>query len=540
MSEPVTQTVPPRANPRLCERKERIVLVEDDPQDALRIRRELAREPRSPQPFRIEVFSTVAAARERLSSGGVDVVLLDLHLPDSRGIDTVRRIVDCAPEVPIVVFTVSGDEDIALRALQAGAQDYLVKEEVSGPLLRRVIRHAIERQRMSRENDALRREGARAEKLESLGVLAGGVAHDFSNLLTVILANAEVAKRELPATGLASAALEAISVSASLASRLTAQLRVYSGEGSFDVEPMDVSAAIREIEHSLRSTVPPGTELHLSLASDLAAVEADVSQIQQVVLNLVHNAGESLANQTGRIEVATSLQELTAEAIADLSGGDDLEPGSFVRIEVRDTGAGMDEDTLSKIFDPFFTTKFVGRGLGLASVLGIVKRHAGGVQVRSRPGLGSTFQIFLPVSPGEARAPRSEAEDLRGEGRVLVVDDDEAVTEVFERGLPLYGYSVVTANSGPRALQILQEQGDEVDVVVLDLNMPGMDGKEAFAALRRIAPELRVILYSGFDLRQALDQFPGLDGYVQKPLELSGLAAKLEEVLRDADPRAGD
>ena len=540
MSEPVSQMVPPRANPKLYERKQRIVLIEDDPQDALRIRRELAGDSKAPQPFRIEVITTVAAARERLSNGGVDAVLLDLHLPDSRGIDTVRRVVDCAPGVPLVVFTVSGDEDTALRALQAGAQDYLVKEEVSGPLLRRVIRHAIERERMLRENEALRREGARAEKLESLGVLAGGVAHDFSNLLTVILANAEVAKRELPTAGLANAALEAISVSASLASRLTAQLRVYSGAGSFDVEPIDVSATIREIEHSLRNTVPAGTQLHFSLASDLGAVEADASQIQQVVLNLVHNAGESLTDKTGRIEVATSLAELTAEAIADLSGGGALEPGTFVRIEVRDTGAGMDKDTLSKIFDPFFTTKFVGRGLGLASVLGIVKRHGGGVHVRSRPGLGSTFQIFLPVSPGEARETRSEAEDLRGEGRVLVVDDDEAVTEVIERGLPFYGYSVVAANSGSRALQILQEQADQVDVVVLDLNMPGMDGKEAFAALRRIAPDVRVILYSGFDLRQALEQFPGLDGYVQKPLELCDLAAKLKDVLRAADPPGAD
>jgi signal transduction histidine kinase len=531
--------LPPARIVRSSEHKQHVVLVEDDPQDALRIRRELACDPNAPQPFRIDVVSTIAAAREWLAKGDIDVILLDLHLPDSRGIDTVRRVLDFAPEVPIVVFTASGDEDTALRAVQVGAQDYLFKDEVSGPLLRRVIRHAIERHRMSRENDALRLEAARAEKNESLGVLAGGVAHDFSNLLTVILSNAEVAQRELPATGLAQAALQAISVSASLASRLTGQLRVYSGEGSFHLEPLDVSATIREIEHSLRNLVTGGREILFLLASDLPAVEADAAQVQQIVLNLVHNAGEALAGPSGRIEVTTALERLPAEAIADLRGDAALAPGSFVRIEVRDTGWGMDSDTVSKIFDPFFTTKFVGRGLGLASVLGIVRRHGGGIRVQSRPGQGSAFQIYLPVSSARASAPRPAPDDLRGEGLVLVVDDDDAVTEVVERGLPFYGYSVVVANSGPQALEILRERGDDVAFVVLDLNMPGMDGRETFAAMHEIVPDVRVILYSGFDVQQALDLFPGLSGYVQKPLEISDLAAKLKEVSEGADlPRA--
>jgi len=512
----------------------RILLVEDDPADFALLRRHIAAGVEPIGRFALERVETLQGALDRLAKQDIDVVLLDLHLPDSRGIETIERARDHDREVPIVVFTAAGDEETAVKALQAGAQDYLVKDELSAALIRRAMRYAIERRRIQKENERLHERLVQVAKLESLGVLAGGIAHDFNNLLTVILANAKLTHRALPPDSPHSSPLEAIIVSSNVASRLTAQLLAYAGKGRLDLAPLDLSAHVREMEPLLRGLVGGHVQLRITLTASLPMVEADASQIQQIVMNLLINASEALEKQRGLVEIRTGRTRIDDPKLPGLAPGCRVDPGPYVTLEVSDSGCGMDESTVARIFDPFFSRKFSGRGLGLAATLGIVRGHRGALCVQSRPGAGSVFTAYLPVSERRPPPQTRVRGDLRGEGLVLVVDDDEAVCEVALRSLERYGYSVLIAVSASQALGILRDRPDEIDLVLLDLTMPDMDGHVAFAEMRHLRPDLRVILVSGYDAKDAAGRFPetALAGFLQKPFDPEALAAKVGEVLQ--------
>jgi len=517
----------------------RILLVEDDPADFALLRRHLASDFAPPGRFDLERVETLQAAIDRLAKQDIGVLLLDLHLPDSQSVATVERVREFDRVVPIVVFTAAGDDEIALQALQAGAQDYLVKDELSASLLRRAIRYAMERRRIQDENERLHERLVQLAKLESLGVLAGGIAHDFNNLLTVILANAKLTHRALPPESPHASPLEAIIVSSNVASRLTAQLLAYSGKGRLELAPLDLSAHVREMEPLLRGLLGTNVRLQIRLEEALPMIEADASQIQQIVMNLLINAGEALQKQPGSVEIRTGCSQIGDTKPAGLAAGCRVEPGTYVSLEVRDTGCGMDESTVERIFDPFFSRKFAGRGLGLAATLGIVRGHDGALCVVSRPGEGSTFTAYLPVSRLRPPPPSLERRELRGEGLILVIDDDEAVCEVAQRSLERFGYSVLVASSARQALRILRRRAAEVDLVLLDLTMPDMDGHEAFGEIRRIREDLKIILVSGYDAKDAAGHFPetGLAGFLQKPFGPEELAGKVAEVLHETEAR---
>jgi CheY-like chemotaxis protein len=292
---------------------------------------------------------------------------------------------------------------------------------------------------------------------------------------------------------------------------------------------------IRELSALFEVNRPPGVGLEFEPAADLPPVRADGTQIRQVVLNLLSNAAEACELGTGRIRLATSLHEHSgALPPADVSEGV-LEPGPYVCLEVGDTGCGMRRSTLQRIFDPFYSTKPSGRGLGLAAVLGIVRGHGGAIQVRSRPGEGSTFRLLLPASP-EPLAVQSpsvrEAPDSRG-ATVLVVDDEASVLDTTGRMLEKQGYAVIQADGGKRALELLAARGDTIDVVLLDLTMPDMNGEAVFRALRRLDADLPVVLSSGWSAEESLEglQALGLSGFLQKPYSLDTLAEVIHSAL---------
>ncbi len=339
-----------------------------------------------------------------------------------------------------------------------------------------------------------------AQKLESLGVLAGGIAHDFNNLLVGVLGNAGLALLELPDDSPARQPIRDIEVSAQRAAELTRQMLAYSGRGRFRVEPVDLSAVVEEMSQLLRRVISKQTQLSLRLGRQVPAVVADVTQLRQVVMNLITNASDALGEIGGTVTLETGTVIADREMLASTYLNEELPPGPYVYLDVSDTGSGMDAATSARIFEPFFTTKFTGRGLGLAAVLGIVRGHKGAISVESAPHRGTRFRVLLPATTSAAGAAEVPPGATLGQGAglVLLVDDEEAVRGLARRVLERGGYRVLEAESGENALTLLKQHPASVRAVVLDLTMPGLGGEATLQQLRQIRPDLPVIVSSGY------------------------------------------
>jgi two-component system cell cycle sensor histidine kinase/response regulator CckA len=370
------------------------------------------------------------------------------------------------------------------------------------------------------------------QKLESLGVLAGGVAHDFNNLLVAVLGYAGLAQSEIGPHSPAQISLRRIEQAAQRAAELTGQMLAYSGKGHFSVGPVQLSRLVEEMADLLLASVSRKAVLKREFGANLPFIEADATQVRQVIMNLITNASEALGDGGGLIVLRTGVTEVTE---TDRSGQYleyDLVPGNYVFLEVTDSGCGMDTETRARIFDPFFTTKFTGRGLGLAAVLGIVRGHRGAITVDSAPRRGTTFRVLFPVT---ARTVSSEAPEIpqvqkRGENHViLVVDDEEVVRSLAQTALERAGFKVLAAGDGQTAIDVFRERHKEIDAVVLDLTMPRMSGAEVFHELRNIDPAACVVLTSGYNEQDATRHFHDseLAGYIQKPYRAVALVDKV-------------
>ncbi len=354
------------------------------------------------------------------------------------------------------------------------------------------------------------------QKLESLGVLAGGIAHDFNNLLTIILGNVSTAVVEVGRGHVALESLHEATLAVTRAAELTRQLLAYAGKGRFRVETIDMTDQIRQVSALLRASVPKTIELVLDLQGDLPGIEADVAQVQQLLMNLVINGAEAIDGK-GTVTVTTKVE------------------GSHVVLEVKDSGRGMDDDVKGRIFDPFFTTKFTGRGLGLASVLGIVRGHKGDITVESIPGKGSTFRVVFPSTT--VRATSRSARPHRpfgGSGLVLIVDDDENVRRTSRRLVEALGFQVAEASGGKHAVEIFSARARAFAVVILDMTMPDMSGEETLRALRAIRANTPIVVTSGYDpshVSDMIDADEGITTFLPKPYTFDDLTKHLREVL---------
>jgi len=369
------------------------------------------------------------------------------------------------------------------------------------------------------------------QKLESIGLLAGGIAHDFNNLLVGVIGNASLARDILPTGCSAFELLDRVVESGEQAAFLTRQMLAYSGKGRFVIELMNLSTLIPQMSGLVQPSISKKIVLEFELDPDLLPIRADRGQVQQVFMNLVLNAAEAIGSDAGLILVKTGRQDVDEQNLRHDPGGAELRPGPYVYLEVRDTGCGMDEATKARIFDPFFSTKFMGRGLGLAAVGGIVRAHEGSIQVTSRPGKGTCFTVLFPVADRAAvTASAAPAGSLLGAGTVLVVDDQEVVRKVVKRGLERYGYQVLLADSGPAAMDVCKRHPGEIALVVLDLSMPGMSGEETLPELRKIRPGIRVMVSSGYSEDETMRFFQGypVSGFIQKPYTAAQLAEKVK------------
>ncbi|MGH7143453.1 MAG: PAS domain S-box protein [Planctomycetota bacterium] len=397
-------------------------------------------------------------------------------------------------------------------------------------------RDVTERKRAEAERHALEMQVQHSQKLESLGLLAGGIAHDFNNLLTGILGHASLAQLELADQAPARNAIQQIENAARRAADLTNQLLAYSGKGRFVVQPLNLTQLVQEMAQLLEISIPKKIQLAYNFYPALPLIDADASQVQQIVMNLITNAADAIGTQTGSITVSTGQETIRADHQAVSYLDKTLLPGSYAYLEVADTGCGMTEETQARIFDPFFTTKFTGRGLGLAAVLGIVRGHGGALRVRSAPDRGTVFRVLLPVaSIQEAPRPPKPKTDsfFVGVGTVLIVDDEESVRTVARMMLQKFGFRVLIARDGREGLEVFQRHQSDIQVVLLDMTMPQMSGEEVFHAIRRIHPGVAVVLSSGFSEQEAVSRFglDGLAGFIQKPYRTMDLIQAIRTAL---------
>lgn len=386
--------------------------------------------------------------------------------------------------------------------------------------------------------DQVRAEAAmrQAQKLESLGLLAGGVAHDFNNLLTAIMWNLNLAQMNLPEASSILAYLSNIEGTVLRAADLTRQMLTYSGKGRFLVQAVNLRQVINEMCHLLMVSISKKVVLHSEIPDDLPALEGDPTQIQQIVMNLVINASEAIGDAEGTIAIDARSANLDELFISTHLPGQALHPGPHVIFEVSDTGNGMDRETISKIFDPFFTTKVSGRGLGLSAMRGILQSHHAGINIYSETGRGSTFRLYFPAHQSVEKSPeqrRSPAHPSLPTGTVLIVDDESTIRATASAMFESLGFKVLEAADGIEAVELYRTQGKGIILILLDLTMPRMDGMTAFHAIQEMNPFAKVILSSGYNQQEALQPFIGAGpaGFLKKPYQYKDLRTELEKIL---------
>ncbi len=377
-----------------------------------------------------------------------------------------------------------------------------------------------------------------SQKQESLSVMAGGIAHDFNNILLAVTGQAQIIQRRLDEDSKIQKNVAKIQKAAGRASELTRQMMAYAGRGqTTDRTVFNINALIEENTELFSTTISESVRFEKSLAADVSPILAEVSQVEQIVLNMIINANEAIGEKSGVISISTQEITLTETALEPWQAlSPDIKPGQFVRLMFIDTGCGMDADTKARIFDPFFTTKHSGHGLGLAAVLGIIRSHGGSIQVESNVGQGTKFEILFPAE--DLAKPSTdgflETDETQLIGRtVLLVDDDETILETLAETLQSYGLHIYTATSGLNGIAVYEEHQEEIDLVLSDVAMPGISGVEAMRRLLAITPNLPVVLSSGYNRVDAEKVAQEIENvfFLQKPYRIDQLLAVVVDML---------
>jgi two-component system cell cycle sensor histidine kinase/response regulator CckA len=363
------------------------------------------------------------------------------------------------------------------------------------------------------------------QKLESVGLLAGGIAHDFNNLLGSILADAELALTDLDPGMPGVEEIEQIKAVALRASEIVRQLMIYAGQETAKLQPVDISSLVDEMLQLLKVSISKHAVLKTDLGKNFPAVLANAAQIRQVVMNLITNASEAIGERNGVIHVST--ERVT------------LPEGEHLRLEVSDTGSGMTAETQAKIFEPFFTTKFAGRGLGMAVVESIVRSHNGAIYVESAPDRGTRIQVFLPCAgqPMEqdrgATVPASAERNPSGAGTLLIVEDEVVLRLAVSKMLRKSGFSVIEASDGSSAVELFRSHRDDIDVILLDVTIPGTSSREVILEAQRIRPDIKIIVTSAYSREMALPTLgePQIKGFIRKPFSIGDLEHMLSDTL---------
>ena len=635
-----------------------ILLIEDNPGDARLVREMLVEA--GANKFNLEQVERIGEGVKRLGQDSFHVILLDLSLPDGNGLDTLTRVCTVAPHVPVLVLTGLDDETLAIRAVQEGAQDYLVKGQMNSNLLVRALRYAIERKQAeealkkseekfrqlfdeapvgyfecdsqgritnvnrtelemlgytseemigqppwkfvveeeearntilaglagtlpparSLERTYRRKDGAtfpvlvenrvlrdsegriigmrstiqditerkkaeqeiaalqeqfrQSQRMEAIGQLAGGIAHDFNNILTIIKGYSQLSLSELKGNDPLRENIEEIQKASERAANLTHQLLAFSRRQIMDVKVLDVNTVLRDLDKMLHRIIGEDIELIRLLAEDLGRVKVDPGQIEQVIMNLAVNARDAMP-KGGKLTIETANVELDGKyALKHIA----VKPGHYVMLSMSDTGCGMTPEVKDRVFEPFFTTKEKGKGtgLGLSTVYGIVKQSEGNIWVYSEPGRGTTFKIYLPRvdEPPELWKEKEVKEEITtGRETVLIVEDDESVRKMAVLVLEKKGYKVLEAKDGNEALLLCKARKEPIHLILTDVVMPGMSGRQLVDQLRQVHQDIKSLYMSGYTDNTIVHHGVLEKGinYIQKPFTPESLVRKVREVL---------
>lgn len=507
----------------------RVLIIEDSENDAMLLVRKLTHESEyEPSYNRTDSLEDFHKA---LDEQEWDIIISDHSMPHFSAINALQILRARQLDIPLIIVSGTIEPDAAVAAMKAGASDYIMKNDLVRliPAIERELRESQSRRERRLAEDRLHQ----AQKMESIGRLAGGVAHDFNNILTAIMGYANFLAGGPAQNSTWREDIEEIRKASERAASLTRQLLAFSRRQAIQLRVIDLNAEFTDLEKMLRRTIGEDMEWTTSLASGLGYIKADPGQIQQVVMNLVVNARDAMPNG-GKLTVKTENVEFQNPHVEDDFV---IPPGSYVAIAVSDTGVGIDENVKSHLFEPFFTTKEKGKGtgLGLAVIYGIVKQSGGFVAVNSVLGQGATFKIYFPKVEGTVGA-RSEGpaapQSHKGTETILLVDDDETVRVMIRRVLRQHGYAALEAGCGEEALKLAQAHKGALHLLLTDMVLPDINGIDLAQRIAPIRPEAKVLLISGYLDRNFGDfVIDEKTPFLQKPFATEALARMVREVL---------
>ncbi len=517
----------------------RLLHLEDDPLDAELITTTLTQ---GNIPCQSQLVDTRQAFVAALKEGLMDLILADYSIPGFDGMTALALARQHCPDVPFLFVSATIGEELAIDAMHQGATDYVLKQRLGRlvPSVQRALRELDDRAERKRAEEALRqseKQFRQSQKMEAVGRLAGGIAHDFNNLLTVIMGYSQVLLTELGPQHPLCGKIEETLKAGEKAATLIRQLLTFSSKQSLDPKVLSLNTAVMSLESLLRRLIGEDIRLVCTLDPTNGRLRADQAQLEQVLVNLVVNARDAMP-KGGTLTIDTAQVELTRSPVYHLTP---ILPGPYVRLTVSDTGCGMDRKTQSHIFEPFFTTKGEGKGsgLGLSTVYGIVTQCGGAIDVTSRVGHGTRFDLYFPSAESDiiTTAPTQLlGQPQRGTETILLVEDEPSVRMLVRDELRKLGYRVLEAKNGIEACLLATQQAGSFQLLLTDVVMPGMAGRELAQHLSVIKPDLRTLFMSGYmdDVGIMAGQEEGTSSFLQKPFTPEVLARAVRTLL-DAD-----
>jgi signal transduction histidine kinase len=521
--------------------KIRVLIVEDEAVVALDIKKKLIKLGYTAA----DIVTTGEDAVEKVNVSPPDLILMDISLEgEMDGIEAAERIRG-GFDIPIIYLTAHADKKTLDRARVTEPFGYIVKP-FEKETLHATIEMALYKRRMMKKVKEAEEEKKRlmaylekAHRLESLGTLAGGIAHNFNNILSIILGFTELAMSDLPEDSPVYSNLENVLQGCFRARDAVKQIMLFSNPVSGKMGLVRIGLIVEESLKFLRSYMPENIEIRQNIAREPGAIMGDAAQIHQVFINLCTNAVNAMKEKGGLLEVTLEPVELEKTTAGYLH---DLKPGNYTRLTVADTGCGMTPGTMERVFEPYFTTMGIGEGsgMGLAVVHGIVKNHGGAVTVQSEPGKGSTFQVYLPLSEAEVESEthmKPSGLTPRGHERILFVDDEEGVVDMVKKMLEYLGYQVETKINSQEALETFKSQPDQFDLVITDMIMPNISGIKLTREIREINPAVSIIICTGFRENIAKEEIEslGIGAVMVKPIVMQEMAQIIRDVLDNVD-----
>jgi len=492
------------------------------------------------QGYQVQTVHSAMTALERIRTGHFDLVLLDVMMPEMNGFQVLDTLDRACLDTYFIIMTGDSTMESAVEAIRRGASDYLKKPFEPNELLIRVENISKQKQlqaehhRIEGQKKQLEMELYQSQKMEAIGTLAGGIAHDFNNILSIILGNSELALDSLDEHTPIRQNLEQIFEAGNRAKEITYQLLSFCRKGDSKRLPLNLNSVVGKSLKLMRASLPSNIEIHHNLLDEDHTVLGDATQIHQILINLCTNASHAMEGQGGRIDVSLKNVRIQSSQINQFNG---LAPGNYIKLEVTDTGRGIDPQIMDQIFDPYFTTKEVGKGtgMGLSLVQGIVKNHGGDISVASELDQYTTVTILLPIIDAvENDLDVSVSEELAtGKERILLVDDEAMIVDFMTQFLSQLGYQTTSMTDSTAALETFRSQPQKFDLVITDMTMPKLTGVQLTQAMREIRTDIAVIICTGFSEQICIERSKelGIQAFIMKPVIMGEMAKTIRKVL---------